>query len=48
MVSIFLLYRSAHSELAPQEDQGFVLAQSTLRPMPPCSAKFCTAIRRTT
>jgi multidrug efflux pump len=32
MVSIFLLYRSAHSELAPQEDQGFVLAQVTYAP----------------
>ena len=29
MGSIFLLYRSAKSELAPQEDQGFVLAQAT-------------------
>ncbi|MEO7207553.1 MAG: efflux RND transporter permease subunit [Steroidobacteraceae bacterium] len=29
MLSIFLLYRSARSELAPQEDQGFVLAQPT-------------------
>src|SRR6202453_414098 len=32
MVSIFLLYRSARSELAPQEDQGFVLAQPTYAP----------------
>ena len=32
MVSIFLLYRSAKSELAPQEDQGFVLAQPTSAP----------------
>jgi multidrug efflux pump len=32
MVSIFLLYRSAHSELAPQEDQSFVLAQATYAP----------------
>jgi multidrug efflux pump len=32
MVSIFLLYRSSRSELAPQEDQGFVLAQSTYAP----------------
>jgi multidrug efflux pump len=32
MVSIFLLYRSARSELAPQEDQGFVLAQPTSAP----------------
>ena len=29
LVSIALLYRSAHSELAPQEDQGFVRAQPT-------------------
>ncbi len=32
LVSIVLLYRSAKSELAPQEDQGFVLAQSTSAP----------------
>jgi multidrug efflux pump len=32
MVSIFLLYRSSRSELAPQEDQGFVLAQATFAP----------------
>jgi multidrug efflux pump len=32
MVSIFLLYRSSRSELAPQEDQGFVLAQPTYAP----------------
>jgi multidrug efflux pump len=32
MVSIFLLYRSTRSELAPQEDQGFVLAQPTYAP----------------
>ncbi len=32
MISIFLLYRSARSELAPQEDQGFVLSQPTSAP----------------
>ena len=32
LVSIALLYRSAKSELAPQEDQGFVLAQPTYAP----------------
>jgi multidrug efflux pump len=32
MVSIFLLYRSSRSELAPQEDQSFVLAQATYAP----------------
>jgi multidrug efflux pump len=32
MASIFLLYRSSRSELAPQEDQGFVLAQPTYAP----------------
>ncbi len=32
IVSIFLLYRSAKSELAPTEDQSFVLAQSTYAP----------------
>src|SRR6202035_2069377 len=32
MGSIFLLYRSAKSELAPQEDQSFVLAQATYAP----------------
>jgi multidrug efflux pump len=32
MVSIVLLYRSARSELAPQEDQGFVLSQPTYAP----------------
>jgi len=32
MGSIFLLYRSAKSELSPQEDQGFVLAQATYAP----------------
>src|SRR4029077_6777823 len=32
MLSIFLLYRSAKSQLAPQEDQGFVLAQPTSAP----------------
>jgi multidrug efflux pump len=32
MVSIFLLYRSAKSELAPTEDQSFVLAQATYAP----------------
>jgi multidrug efflux pump len=32
LVSIGLLYRSAKSELAPQEDQGFVLAQPTYAP----------------
>jgi multidrug efflux pump len=30
--AIFLLYRSSKSELAPQEDQGFVLAQATYPP----------------
>jgi multidrug efflux pump len=32
MASIFLLYKSSRSELAPQEDQGFVLAQPTYAP----------------
>ena len=32
LVSIALLYRSAKSELAPQEDQGFVVAQPTSAP----------------
>src|SRR5271163_2233800 len=32
MVSIFLLYRSSKSELAPAEDQSFVLAQATYAP----------------
>ena len=32
LVSIALLYRSAHSELAPQEDQGFMGAQPTSAP----------------
>ncbi len=32
LVSIGLLYRSAKSELAPQEDQGFILATSTYPP----------------
>jgi multidrug efflux pump len=32
MASIFLLYRSSRSELAPQEDQGFILAQATYAP----------------
>ena len=32
LVSIALLYRSAHSELAPQEDQGFLFAQATSAP----------------
>ena len=32
MVSIFFLYRSSQSELAPQEDQGFVLVQATYAP----------------
>jgi multidrug efflux pump len=32
MGSIFLLYRSAKSELAPTEDQSFVLAQATYAP----------------
>jgi multidrug efflux pump len=32
MVSIFLLYRSSRSELAPQEDQSFVLSQPTSAP----------------
>jgi multidrug efflux pump len=32
MVSIFLLYTSSRSELAPQEDQSFVLAQPTSAP----------------
>src|SRR5260370_8754101 len=32
MGSIFFLYRSAKSELSPQEDQGFVLAQATYAP----------------
>jgi multidrug efflux pump len=32
LISIALLYRSAKSELAPQEDQGFMVAQSTAAP----------------
>ncbi len=32
LISIALLYRSAHSELAPQEDQGFLFAQATSAP----------------
>jgi multidrug efflux pump len=32
LVSIALLYRSAHGELAPQEDQGFMGAQPTSAP----------------
>jgi multidrug efflux pump len=32
MGTIFLLYRASKSELAPQEDQGFVLAQATYAP----------------
>jgi multidrug efflux pump len=32
LISIALLYRSAKSELAPQEDQGFMAAQSTSAP----------------
>ena len=32
LVSIVLLYSVSRSELAPQEDQGFVLAQSTFPP----------------
>jgi multidrug efflux pump len=32
LISIGLLYRSAKSELAPQEDQGFVAAQPTSAP----------------
>jgi multidrug efflux pump len=32
LFSIVFLYRSAHSELAPQEDQGFVLMQPTFAP----------------
>ena len=32
IVSIFLLYRSSRSELAPQEDRGFVLAQASYAP----------------
>ena len=32
LISIALLYRSAKSELAPQEDQGFMVAQSTYAP----------------
>ncbi len=32
LISIALLYRSAKSELAPQEDTSFVLAQSTYAP----------------
>ncbi|MDP9083471.1 MAG: efflux RND transporter permease subunit [Pseudomonadota bacterium] len=32
VVSIVLLYRSSRSELAPQEDQGFVLSQATYPP----------------
>jgi multidrug efflux pump len=32
LVSIALLYRSSHGELAPQEDQGFIGAQPTSAP----------------
>ncbi len=32
LASIFYLYTSSHSELAPQEDQGFVLLQPTSAP----------------
>jgi multidrug efflux pump len=32
LASIYYLYSSAHSELAPQEDQGFVLLQPTSAP----------------
>jgi multidrug efflux pump len=32
LISIALLYRSSKSELAPQEDQGFLLSQSTYAP----------------
>jgi multidrug efflux pump len=32
LISIALLYRSAKSELAPQEDQSFILTQSTYAP----------------
>jgi len=32
LVSIYYLYTSSHSELAPQEDQGFVLMQATFAP----------------
>jgi multidrug efflux pump len=32
LISIALLYRSAKSELAPQEDQGFILTQSSYAP----------------
>jgi multidrug efflux pump len=32
MLSIYLLYTSSRSELAPQEDQGFVVAQPTYAP----------------
>ncbi len=32
LISIALLYRSAHSELAPQEDQGFLFAPWTSAP----------------
>jgi len=32
LFSIVYLYRGAHSELAPQEDQGFVLMQPTFAP----------------
>jgi multidrug efflux pump len=32
LASIYYLYTSSHSELAPQEDQGFVLMQPTFAP----------------
>jgi multidrug efflux pump len=32
LISIALLYRSAKSELAPQEDQGFILTQTSYAP----------------
>ncbi len=39
MCAIFFMYTSAKSELAPQEDQGFILAQSTSAPDATLQAK---------
>jgi multidrug efflux pump len=43
LISIALLYRSAKSELAPQEDQGFVGAQPTSAPDATLQQKFLYA-----
>ncbi len=44
LISIALLYHSAKSELAPQEDQGFVAAQSTYAAR--CDAAAQAPVRR--